>query len=376
MESIDLIRLYFVSDGEVRNSVFTGKELVAAEPLRVDGYVCGVVALCKEDMDISIGGLRLNRIKENAGAGYDFEDSFAAGYSYLPKVTGDILSPDSEFDIVFAANGEECRVAVLHEGVCMVGVDGGTRAPEDAYAKFRYLGARLANLNGRAPDFGERLSAISRGVESVESAFDVELVDTINVVDCEYVDAFLNESLDELSAMAAHEALHILVHKISLTRDSEVRELFASLRGYDMFSRERFSIVTSGRVPPVESEQDLGNEAFFAFINEGNFFEGMNGGHSHRNLSEFCASLIHSLMLFDNFESNLERAMRFPGKSEEYRLLTSAEKDFIIESYLNAIDILIHALPTEDEKLVRTGSLLRESLGRAGRILRAMSQSA
>lgn len=424
-EKIDFIRLYFVDNGKVQNSVFTGKELAAGKPLRVDGYVCGVIALCKDEMDISIAGRRMNKIWKNAdgtisiknfgqvGAkgpalvAYDestdeapstnrtvdpkSEAFLAGGYSYFPKVAGDILSPDSEFDIVFAAGGKACRVAVSHEGAYTVRAGSRSSKAESAYARFRYLGTRLDNLREQTADFELRLDAISKGIESVESAFSVELVDKVNIVDCEsmrgavasdgrsdiwiYLDAFLNESAEELTTIAAHEALHILVDKTRLTRDSEVRELFAYLRGYDAFSRERFSIVTSGLIPPGEPGQGLKSGVFFAFINEENFIEGMNGGHSHKSIEEFCVSFIHSLMFFDRFETNLERPMRLPGKSDEWRLLTPVEREFIVENYLKAVDILIHALPTADKQLAQTGLLLRDSLDRAGQILKERTSS-
>jgi hypothetical protein len=232
---------------------------------------------------------------------------------------------------------------------------------------FRYIGSGVDRLEEQVSDFEERLHAIEEGIASVESVRGSGLVTGVNIIDYEsvsdavacdgrddiwfYVDTIRTEPVAELRTMAAHEALHVLVDKSGFARDSEIRELFARLRGHDEFSRERFAIVTSGVAPRRKPEQCLEGGSFFSFINERNFIEGMKGGHSHASVEEFCVSFIHSLMFLQNFERNLERPIRLSESAEGLRPLTSREKTFVVDSYLTAMETFARALDSGNKEI-------------------------
>jgi hypothetical protein len=237
-------------------------------------------------------------------------------------------------------------------------------------------------MRERATDFDARLDAVSNGIDLVESAVGCTLVERVKIVDLDnprgaaacdgssdiwlYANAFLNESIDELSTISSHEALHILVDRLGLVKDSEVRELFASLWGYDEFSRERFDIVVSGLVPLTDPDAAPYNGAFFAFIDERNFLDPMKGGHSHESLEEFCVSLLHSLIYSDRLLGNLERPIELDGPGDESRALSADEREFIIENYFGAVRTLLQALPRNDEESLPLDTFLKDRLKRAG----------
>ncbi len=397
-DKINLLRIYGITDGEMRSVAFTKEDLKARPKLTMNGYVGGIVILGEEEMSIRVDGQQMSKIKKNVDGTFSLmhfgklrpeeifvstsgrsyyeepphsmavdqpkEEFLPAGYSLFPRVAGDSLSPQSQFDLVFDASGKVYTASIRQDGyhaVRTISLNPGDRKEN---VKFRYLGAQLQRLEQESADFEKRLEAIAQGVYSVESTFGMDLVENVNILDfgnvrnalaCDdeddiwfYVEAFEKEPFDELKSIAAHETLHIYVDKNNFVRDARIRELFANLKGYDELSLERFMVIMTGAVPPGNSEKNCEDCALFAFINESNFIEGMKGGHSHKSVEEFCTSFVHSLMFVDQLEQKLEQPVKFPGAAAQPRVLTPEEKASVLDTYVLTIKTLIEVLPEED----------------------------
>ncbi len=388
----EILCLYTVLDGKLSANVFDKVKLKKTGKLMVDGYVSGVVALCEQEMSISVGGRMLSKIERGEDGGLRLDtlidphpkgfsmlwaiggkaismesiargglEGVGVGYSLFANPTGNLISAEKNLPVIFEKEGVSALLEVEQKGDITLQLNA---SYVQGGVAFRYIGTRLQDLRKAHGDLEARLLSIAEGVKSVESMFNAELVSQVAIIDCEgihnaitsregaeiwfYVDAFLNEPLAELSAIAAHEALHKLVGKLRLTENTDMRKLFAELRGYDLFSRERFMLVMTGSLPPDSSEPGGPNDIFFSFIDEKNFIDGMKGGHSGENLDEFCASMAHSLMLVDRLEQNLGKRLLL-SSSEDPRFLTKEERASVLESYAKVTGCLIEGLQSKSE---------------------------
>ncbi len=195
---------------------------------------------------------------------------------------------------------------------------GGYNAPV-----FRYAGSDLNRFLADLKDADARLRAIESGIGRVEKTFGLDLVDYVNIVPYRgpdnaltlrgksqvwfYIDALRSQSVAELRSMAEHETLHILVDRLGYTHAGPLKQWYADLMGYGLFSRERFFFTTTGRMPDPAHRPSPAVQPFFSFINEKNFIPGMSGGHSSDNLDEFSASFLHSLLYLDLLKTNLDK---------------------------------------------------------------------
>ncbi|MBI5115871.1 hypothetical protein HZA56_05315 [Candidatus Poribacteria bacterium] len=411
-DKIKLVRLFSVVDGKTQESVFTKESLKTKEKLIVKGHVRGMIIFLEEDMVVSVDGHGMSKIRRNADgtvtlryfgnmkteevvdAGFSEDHARESGssseppaeeeflpacYSIFPTVTGDAISQKSEFLVAFESEGKTYTAPVQQESyraLRTIRFDTGRRRDS---VTFRYLGTRLESLECQSAEFEKRLNAIAEGVDSVESLFDVDLVENVNIIDfenvrnavaCEdekdiwfYIEAFQKEPFAELKTIAAHEAIHIYVDKSRFAKDTDVRDLFADLKEYDDFSYERFMITMTGVAPAGSPEKSCQDCPFFAFINESNFIDGMKGGHSHRSIEEFCVSFMHSLMFVDRLEQILDRPVRFPGLSGQTRLLTPQEKSAVLDSYVATLEVLLSAT-SQNEATATTKNFLQKSLDR------------
>jgi hypothetical protein len=394
VEIPEVLCLYTVVDGKFLPRVFLREELEKRDRLSVDGYVSGVVVLCEREMSVSINGRMLSKIQkgedgrlnlESAGrpgavrfpfSGRDRDEPYfaepleagrrkwsgGAGYFLLANPTGNLITADANLSITLESKGRKLVVEVRQNGSRDLHI-----SPPffDRSVTFKYVGTRLQELRGAHADFESRLQAVAEGVRLVESRFNTELVSQVTIIDCEgihnaitsregtevwfYVDVLLKEPVIELGTIAAHETLHKLVGKLRLSETPELRKLFAELKGYDLFSKERFMLVLTGAVPSDCSEPTGFQDLFFAFIDEKNFIDGMKGGHSGENLEEFCTSMTHSLLFIDKLEQNLNKPLLFPGSPNRPKSLTHDEKASIVEKYARVIGCLIMGLESSDE---------------------------
>jgi hypothetical protein len=394
---IDFVRLYNVTNGKLHNTIYKKTDLKDSRGLTVDGYVCGIVVLCEEDMDVDIDGQELSKIRRNSDGTFsakyfgnlkpeDLEPAnlsktyyektgtrgsagsrdifLSGGYSCFPRVNGDIIDRKSRFNLNFVSGGGTYTIPVQQKGALDVKVVSLESTRDTDNTTVNYIGNNLEGLKQEVGDFDARLQAITEGVDYVESTFGLNLVDGITIIDfddvynavtCDdgsriwfYIRTFRDEPVAELKTIAAHEALHVYVEKMQFTTDTDVREFFADLKGYDQFSYERFALVTSGSINSNESEAI--NNIFFAFINEKNFLENMKGGHSQKNPDEFCASFLHSLIFIDRLEQNLNQPVKLSERRSGLRFLSSAEKKAVLDNYVRGIQLLIAALPHQDRE--------------------------
>lgn len=381
--------LYTVAGGTLRTDVFTARHLETSLPIRVNGYVCGIVVLTDGESVPHAAGRPMDRIAVTKEGNYILKyfgirkpgelmsETGAAGghplaaesgwgrnsgggtflpggYSLFPVVKGDAVSRDDSFTIVMESAGRSVEIPIRQDGyrslpnVCQTP---GTRM-ESLVVRSVGVDPNLTESDeGRA-----RFQAFAEGIAAAECTFGTRLVDAVNVVGYSgiqnavtcaegndvwlYCETFRKEPLAELQSIAAHESMHRLTAIRGFSRDSRVRELFADLKGYDDFSPLRFSVMASGTVPPGRREAE--EPLFFAFIDERNFLPGMKGGHSGANPDEFCASFLHSLMTMDLLEENIGRPVRLSGGRS--RLMTEGERKTILNRYIETIRIFLAVL--------------------------------
>lgn len=228
---------------------------------------------------------------------------------------------------------------------------------------FRYHGTRLAELEAQLPDFKQRLGAIGRGITFVEEAVGAALVSEVVILDYSavenavtrndsdavwfYIETFRGEPIDELETIAAHETLHKYIDRRRLIHSTRVRELFSHLKGFGLFSLERFLMVSQGIVSSEDETPDPAGETFFRFISEKHFIENRKGGHAGDNLDEFCTSFIHSVLYLHRLEENLSRPIRQSDGLD--RFLSEAEQRDILDAYTRALEIFKDAIAIESK---------------------------
>jgi hypothetical protein len=273
----------------------------------------------------------------------------------LPKVPGDAVSAENRFSIVVKDIERVLEIPVFQSGsMKLPGILSETEAV-DRLPEIRYLGNDRDRL--KASDFKIRMNAISDGIRAVESAVGEELVASVYLLDfdgpdnaltCEgrseiwiYSRTFWKESPEELRAIAEHETLHILADRGRLAKSAVLRDLFADLRGLDVFSLERFFLATTGSLPrsALRTEDKSSDHILFAFVNEMNFFEGMKGGHSRDSLDEFCASFLHTLLYDEELENALQRPVVLPDADP--RALNPDEQRSLLEEYVAVAEKLV-----------------------------------
>ena len=215
------------------------------------------------------------------------------------------------------------------------------------------------------PHFDNKLDAIAKGIQEVHEAlsrgFTTELrlnsykLDNATANNNHqiffYYDKIANDSTRALRYTARHETLHKYAHKRGLTKDSELRKLFAELLGYD--GERRSEVLQEGGVSFGDYILHFENKAFFLFVNESNFAGLENGGHSHANIDEFLASFINTLFDLDSLETNLkeQESVQLKTHSQEAQevLIDNNAKKTILLNYEKTLEAIINALQKNKE---------------------------
>ncbi len=347
-QPLEAIDLYTIRDGGLRK-LSIEPDHIGTGGISVDGYVCGLVLFCNPEATAKVDGKPMVRTKERNSSRKD-------EYSYFPDVKGNAISPNNEFRITVQAGNNVLNIPVQQKGYRTLGT---TLFDENLKYRiaFHYLGSESQVLESE--DFQKRLRAVAEGIDAVHRTFGAPLVQNVNIIGYDaiqnavmregrstiwfYTKALRSEAVDELKVMAEHEALHLLVDKERLTRDFQVRALFADLKGFGRLSLDRFLLLTKGI---TVSDRDSGMDReglFFSFIDEKHFISGMHGGHSQEDLDEFCASFLHSIMYVDRFRDNLGTFL-FRASAGEPCHLNASDKDFILHTYLRTLKILARAV--------------------------------
>ncbi len=402
-DKIDLLVLLTVEKGEKGVLYYRREDLRSGKLLNIAGYVSGVVVLCNDEVEADLDGVSMSKIRRNddgfltckyfgslesvvpmpasipsihiATPAGEAEPASVrpeyvfGGYSYFPPVLGTGVSGKDRFSIYLRKGNSRIEIAVRQSGERVVfRFRPGTR---DEIA-FESQGTATEDYFQSEADFEHRLTAVSEGIRSVESRMHTDLVNRVHLVDygeirnamtCEgekkiwfYANALREEPLDELKTMAEHETLHLVVDRHGFANDSELREHFADLKGFGLFSYERFMLMTRGVISD-QTEPNPGEASnFFAFVDERNFLKGMKGGHARENLEEFCTSFLHSLMSLERLWGNLDRPLTLKG-GQQAHLLTQDEKREVLRNYLTTLEILKRSASREEEIYIRSGGI-------------------
>lgn len=381
LEGLQALLIYRVHNGKMTTRTFDRDSLEATESISIPGYVSGIVAVGKPGLSVRVAGKQMSPVQPNADGKFSLgyygiispaqftatdDDIFSLKvtnaamltekdhsrapkptvYTLFPLVPADTINGNDKFLLEISSDqSPPHRLPISHQGA----LDKNVRASEGAY-DFQYVGFEKKDLPRIINDTEERLRAISEGVAAVEAYFQTDLVKAINIINYDdiynavtylnqeeiwfYINTFKDEPIDELKVIAQHEALHILVDKLGLTTNKEIRKMFAELKGFHEFSMERYQLISHGNFPS-NARLKAGDEGdFFEFISERNFLDGMKGGHPQGNLDEFCTSFLHTLMHPERFETNLMKG----GGS--LRIIDSQTRENILYRYISLLKIV------------------------------------
>ncbi|MFO8085029.1 MAG: hypothetical protein R6U27_12005 [Desulfobacterales bacterium] len=393
IDEIGALCIYQVRNGLTTVSIFSGNELKKQKSIRMEGYVSGVTLLSINSIEASVDGQPLGKLQpgENGSHGLrqdllaeafrqagwfdfdsDFMNRFAGKYAWFPSIPGDGVSKQNKFSIVLKRMGQSIEVPIFHAGSTQLSGFLSRPANASIINNFRYLGNKPEQFGFK--DFDSRARAIADGIRTVEAAVGNELVTSVNLLDYFgpnnaltsegsteiwiYTDTFWNESAEELCVIAQHETLHILVDRLQLAKNSDLRELFADLRGFHDFSLERFAIITRGILPSslIQADNVVSDHILFAFINEMNFLKGMKGGHSRDSLDEFCVSFLHTLLHPEELSRNLHSPVILPGGDS--RKLSAKERLSLLEDYALVIEKFTNAVGGNPSQKILSAFLL------------------
>jgi hypothetical protein len=391
LQDVAVIWLHVVKDGKIKKLAFEPQELADMPSITIDGYVNGIVLLSKNLLSVSVNGKPMSPIRMNADGYYklkyygnisrqDFWSTFLPAekksessekiqgcYSIFPKVPGDALSHAPKFQITLNQKHTSHHLTIHQDAVAKLDLRAvlpvGSDAPE-----FYYLGSNFKQFDYTSKAFRKRVDALLAGIKNIERITDGKLVKTVHIIDYElahnaytcnnentiwlYSKLLWQEPVQELRVIAEHETMHILSDQLGLSVNSRMRELFAELMGFGLFSLERFYVVSSGANPPLKPMKPISNSSkLFDFVNEVNFIRGMNGGHSQDNLDEFCASFLHTLMYIDRLAPLL--SMPIKSRSGSLIQLSTAEQANLFNEYNRVLETIV----SETDKLEITGSL-------------------
>lgn len=375
------LRIYYIANGKV-NQINVPSNFDGSQTISVNGYVCGIAALGKDPMTVTVDGTPLQRqdecgIDASSAAVFfavgsieraNFENLYykeqnqpqkpsltsteqveqrgqkepkkqGVGY-FSSSVIGDAISPKRQFHLDVGIGDSHIYLTIEHQGYQLI--------PKGYIGRdkihFWYAGSNLARLRAQTGNFDSRLKAIEDGIDAISLTCNEGLVNNVVLIDLMgvhnaittddgdaiwfYVDAFQAEPMEELKVMAQHESLHKFTARAKLSQNTTIRHFYADLLGLGELSMERFRLVTTGTCPSGPITQGANNQTFFDFIDEKNFLKGMKGGHSHTTVDEFCTSFLHSLLFVDRLEQNLD----------DLRLLSATEKIAVLNNYIYAIE--------------------------------------
>jgi hypothetical protein len=375
-QNIEGLCLYEVVGGQRRKIAFSRRDLESGKALVSKGYVSGVVLISESpNMAAMLEDRQMERQVEGSGLAkgiadqaMDADERLDSGqhyYAYFPRVLGDAVSPKDQFCVSIHDGNSRETLTIRQNGYqCIPQV---RQAPSAQAAKpvFRYAGSDLSQFLSDLDDLEERLQAIKSGIGLVEKTFGLELVEFVNILPYKgpdnaltlkgqshlwfYADTIRSQRISELRSMAEHEALHILVDRSGYTRMTALKELFADLMGYGLFSRERFLFVTTGALPDPAVRSLQSAKPLLAFINEKNFIPGMSGGHAGDTLDEFSTSFLHALLYLDQLEQNLRKSELIMADGSRM-LLTAESRGNILKDFLRTLAVFM------DEDPLRTNS--------------------
>jgi hypothetical protein len=380
-QTLNLIYLQVVHNGVVKPIIFSQAELEKNPALKINGYIVSVMIFGTQKMDISMNGISATPMQPSSedsfqisGGNVYFDDISTAEYpetklrilfcgehkSEAAKMTGKYFfgrkALDSDFlgnqvidvpktALQFKVGDKEYELAIEQLAYKPFEIVNG-------YA-FHYLGNDREKF-AQIDDLHEKLNAIADGVREIEEVFSTKLVDKVNLVDLRTFNATASRDQQEitftaeilkktspigLKMIARHELLHKYVDAKGYTKDERMRTIYADIKGFTGNQRE--GLIYSGWFP-FEELAPYKNSEFLSFINEKNYFDIPEGGHSYDNMDEFVTPFFHTLMYIERLEANLDKPILVKRRNEkpETVKLTKAQKVQILDHYIKLLETL------------------------------------
>jgi hypothetical protein len=360
-DHLEAVCLIEVVDGRPRETVWCRETLAQGRTPATPGHVAGVVVVSRQPGLVASLG--------DAGAGTQppaspwklAAESPPTGsgrrYSVRARVPGDAVSREECFALLIEGADRPFALPIRQSGYQPL------LTPDEETAaapRFSYVGSRRERFRQRRPDLHDRVRAIRSGIAKVEEVLGGGLVQRVNVLDYQgpdnalsvrghadlwfYAETFWNQDPAELTSMAEHETLHLVVDREGYTGRPAVRELFADLRGFGPLSLERFALVAGGRLPAAAAAAAGTGSLLLPFVDERNFLADRRGGHAGDSLDEFCTSFLHTLLYLDRLEDNLRRPhLRLvDGTTLE---LTPNHRTDLLRDYRRSLDVLAGTAP-------------------------------
>jgi hypothetical protein len=368
LDGLLALKIYRVNNGKMNARTFSRDALRQSGSISIPGYVSGIVVVGEQGLSVRVAGKPMSPVKPDAAGEFSLgyygsidpsqmirpsddrilsnqyaSDSKPEVYSYFPLVPADTIHGESEF-IIEISSGQSSphQLKLSHKGL----IERHVPSSRNTY-QYRYTGF-TGDPAEEIKDLEDRCQAIAAGIAAVESYAGVDLINTVNIINYDdihnavtylnhndiwfYINTLKNEPIDELTVIAQHEALHILVDKLNLTSNSHIRKLYADLKGFDPSSMERLQVVSQGTTPR-NARLDKGRQGvFFEFISERNFFNGMKGGHPQENLDEFCTSFLHTVMHPELLQGNLM------AQGGSLKIQDAETREMILSTYIQMLN--------------------------------------
>ncbi len=392
MDNIKIVYIQAINNGKTRPIILSQKDLEKNPSLDIDGYIANIMIFCKEEINIDINESDFRRINKFENDNYigqrgksiypyhletdDYPEEYwqeimkndivqdeqggsflKGGYYYGQNpininYLGEPISNIENNEVVFKINDETYKLPIKQKVFQKFNKD--FKLTKDGL-EFNYLGNDL-NRFSAIEEINEKLSAIAEGVNNVENISSDNLVNQIQIVDYNKSNAFADQqkktisfhpdcinkkSLEELRVTSEHETLHKFVFENGFTENMDIRNMFADLKGY--INNQKTCILRDGFAPFDNYNYDYKNKTFFAFIDEHNFFNQENGGHSFGNIYEFMTSFYHTLMYIDRLEDELDDTVlikHIMGKPQKV-ILSEDDKVLILDHYISLIEMTL-----------------------------------
>lgn len=399
LQHLECIYFHVVNNGEVKPIVLTAAELAQNPRIKIDGYISNVFVKGSEPMTVTLDGQPAASVNKmpasdfmyldglgikpeqfataqhdakffntilNETAAYDSvdnnalpvlrgaytigEESSITRFAGMAPYTGEPASPNTNLELTITFRDQEFSIPIEQLSYQTIMT---TDSRFGAKTEVLYLGDHPEEYADGASQ--EKINASLAGIERVENIAQMNLVDTVRLIDYKYDNAkaetqrpiityignHLKEQTPEENMLTAeHETLHQYVKKRRFVDNVEIRKYFGTLKGYS--GAELNELEENGYIWGEEMDS-YNNEPTFAFISESNFLNAP-GGHPQSHLYEFITSFTHTLMEINRMAERLESPITIKHQFDqnEIRSLTTDEKLSVLQTYHELIDVMLH----------------------------------
>lgn len=390
-EELNLIYIQVVHNRAVKPIILSKDQLKQNPSLKINGYIANIMIFSTKKMDVSIAGMSAttarfdgensfmltgansvyfedlatpehpeNELKELFLAGQKIEPGKPAVGRYFfmnpplnPYFEGfSIPHKTSQTPLQLQIDGENYEIPIeQNTEETLETIDG---------FEFSYLGNNKEEFS-KTDGVNEKLKAIVKSAKEIETIFGGKLIPKIHLIDFNgdniyvsyaqsgvifFTNIIENRSPEYLATATRHELLHQYAQARGYNGSEKIRAKFADIQGIKGEKRE--GVIKLGWVPrtideKINLQNTLQNKEFFNFINESNYFDVQDAGHSQDNVNEFVASFFHSIMHIDLLEKNLNKPIVVGSKTIE---LSKEQKLKILDIYIEVLKVIIEEVPT------------------------------